>query len=181
LPRRTGRISHTTVVAYLALFVALGGSAYAAATITGRDVVDRSLTGADIRNGSVRSADVRNITGADLGSGQPWTLRSPNRRFSVAVTNSGVTIKGPGSEVVVNNAGVTVDGAASTEISAGANLDLNASASVSLNGALVQLRGGCAPLADANKVFQHTHAETGGSTGPGQGAKPFLSPSLLGC
>ncbi len=36
-------------LAGLAVFIALGGSAYAAAAITGRDVKDRSLTGADLR------------------------------------------------------------------------------------------------------------------------------------
>jgi len=175
LPRRTGRISHTTVVAYLALFVALGGSAYAAATITGRDVVDRSLTGADIRNGTVRSVDVRGITGADLGPGEPWTLRSPNKKFSVSVTNAGVTIQGPGSSVVVNNTGVAVEGAGNTEISAGAI--------VRLNGALIQLNGACGQFADANKVFQHSHPVDGnpGATGPGQGSPPSLSTSVFGC
>src|SRR5688500_14679643 len=107
MPRPTAGISHTTVVAYLALFVALGGSAYAAATITGADVVDRSLTGVDIRNGTVRSADVAGIQGDDLGPGDPWTLRSPNRRFSVSVTNAGVRLQGPGSSVVVDNTGVS--------------------------------------------------------------------------
>jgi hypothetical protein len=173
VPRRTTGISHTTVVAYLALFVALGGSAYAAATITGSDIVDRSLTGADIRNGTVRSADVRGITGDDLGPGDPWTLRSPDRRFSVSVTNAGVRITGPGSSIAVNTTGVEVDGAATTEIAAGGTL--------SLNGAQIRLNGGCTPLADPNRVFQHTHAETGGVTAPGQGAPPTLSPTVLAC
>jgi hypothetical protein len=42
---RSCRPSHGTVVAYLALFVALAGSSYAAMSITGRDVRDGSLTG----------------------------------------------------------------------------------------------------------------------------------------
>jgi hypothetical protein len=175
LPHRTGRISHATVVAYLALFVALGGSAYAAATITGRDVVDRSLTGVDIRNGTVRSADVAGVTGEDLGPGEPWALRSPNRRFSVTVTNVGVRLQGPGSSVVVDNTGVSVDGVANTDISAGAKLRLN--------GSLIQLNGACGLLADANKVFQHTHGVDGnpGSTGPGGGALPNVSSTVLAC
>jgi hypothetical protein len=173
MPRRRRRFSHTTVVAYLALFVALGGSAYAAATITGRDVVDRSLTGADIRNGSVRSADVRNITGEDLGPGDPWTLRSPNRRFSVSVTNAGLRLDGPGGSVVINNAGVRVEGANATEVSAGGILRLN--------GALVHVNGACTQFADAGKVFQHIHPETGGATGPGQGGLPSLGTTIFGC
>jgi len=46
------------VLAVIALFVALGGSAYAL-TITGRDVVDGSLTGADVRNRSLTEVDLR--------------------------------------------------------------------------------------------------------------------------
>jgi uncharacterized protein YjbI with pentapeptide repeats len=57
------------VVAYLALFMALGGtSAYAANEWTGANIVDESLTGADIKNGAVASRDVTNasLTGADV-------------------------------------------------------------------------------------------------------------------
>ena len=38
------------MVGYIALFVALGGTAYAGATITGSDIVDGSLTTADYKN-----------------------------------------------------------------------------------------------------------------------------------
>lgn len=63
-----GHIRHN-VVAYLALFVALGGtSAYAANEWTGANIVDESLTGVDIKNGSVATGDVTNesLTGADV-------------------------------------------------------------------------------------------------------------------
>ena len=56
-------------VAYLALFVALGGTSFAAATvITGKNVKDSSLTGADVKNNSLTGGDVKNssLTGADL-------------------------------------------------------------------------------------------------------------------
>ncbi|MCA1694753.1 MAG: hypothetical protein LC749_08485 [Actinobacteria bacterium] len=50
-----------------ALFVALGGSAYAL-TITGASIVDGSVRGADIKNGSVRGSDIKNhsLTGRDM-------------------------------------------------------------------------------------------------------------------
>ena len=51
LKRPPGR--HTTVVAYMALFAALGGSAYAAATITGNDIKDGTITGRDVKNRSL--------------------------------------------------------------------------------------------------------------------------------
>lgn len=46
-------------IGLLALFVALGGSAYAAATITGSSVKDGSLTGRDIKNRSLTKRDFR--------------------------------------------------------------------------------------------------------------------------
>jgi hypothetical protein len=59
------RPSPALIVSALALFVALGGSAYAL-TITGANVRNNSLTGADIRN--VRGGDLRNYstTGKDI-------------------------------------------------------------------------------------------------------------------
>ncbi|MEA2292439.1 MAG: hypothetical protein QOE86_78, partial [Solirubrobacteraceae bacterium] len=63
----------------LALFVALGGSAYAAATINSASVVDNSLTGADVRGraaskgkpftqGTLTRDDIKDgsVTGADI-------------------------------------------------------------------------------------------------------------------
>ena len=47
------RLTYSNVTATLALFVALGGSSYAAVKITGRDIADRSLTGRDIKKKSV--------------------------------------------------------------------------------------------------------------------------------
>ena len=70
---RSRRPSHATVVAYLALFVALGGtSAWAThEVINSSDVVNESLTGADIQNGTLTGADVFNntISGADITNG----------------------------------------------------------------------------------------------------------------
>jgi hypothetical protein len=47
------RLNYANVTATLALFVALGGSSYAALRITGRNVVNGSLTGKDIKKRSV--------------------------------------------------------------------------------------------------------------------------------
>jgi hypothetical protein len=62
------RPSPAFVVALLALFVALGGSASAAFLITGRNVKDGSLTGRDVKNGSLGSSDIKNhsLTGKDI-------------------------------------------------------------------------------------------------------------------
>ncbi len=49
----------THAIGLLALFVALGGSAYAAATITGSSVKDGSLTGRDVKDRSLTKRDFR--------------------------------------------------------------------------------------------------------------------------
>jgi hypothetical protein len=73
-------LSYTNVTATVALFVALGGTSYAAASLTGADVRTGSVRGGDVRNGSLAGRDVGNgslaardlrdgsLTSADLGS-----------------------------------------------------------------------------------------------------------------
>lgn len=65
-----------TWISLLALFVALGGTAYAAVKITGKQVVNSSLTGADIKNGSIGPADLsaaakKTLTGRAGANGAP--------------------------------------------------------------------------------------------------------------
>jgi hypothetical protein len=59
LPAMTRHLSYANVISTLCLFLVLGGTAYAAATITGKQVKNSSLTGADIRNGTLKAADLR--------------------------------------------------------------------------------------------------------------------------
>jgi Collagen triple helix repeat (20 copies) len=62
--------SHSTAVAYLALFAALGGTAYAAVTVTGKNIKDGTVTGRDVKN---RSLGTNELSATALGSfkGQP--------------------------------------------------------------------------------------------------------------
>jgi Collagen triple helix repeat (20 copies) len=54
------RLTYANVMATLAVFVALGGTSFAAATlITGKNVKDSSLTGADVRTGGLTGSDVK--------------------------------------------------------------------------------------------------------------------------
>jgi hypothetical protein len=64
------RASFANVTASLAMFIALGGSSYAAVKITGADVRNGSLSGRDIRNESIKSRDVRGLKAADFRAGQ---------------------------------------------------------------------------------------------------------------
>lgn len=63
------RPSHATLVAYLALFFAFGGTAYAAATIGSAEVKNNSLLSVDLKDGAgVKGVDVvdNTLTGADI-------------------------------------------------------------------------------------------------------------------
>jgi hypothetical protein len=66
------RVTYANVVATMALFVAIGGTSYAALKITGRQVVDSSLSGRDIKNNSLTGADIanRSLQARDFKAGQ---------------------------------------------------------------------------------------------------------------
>jgi len=79
--KRTGRHVRANVVAYLALFIALGGtSAYAANTIGSSDIIDESIQSVDLKNGQVKAADIASnqittakiypgsVTNSDIGT-----------------------------------------------------------------------------------------------------------------
>jgi hypothetical protein len=70
LAKLRARLTYANVVATLALFVALGGSSYAAISVTGKNVKNSSLTGSDIKNSSLTGKDVKNnsLTGSDIKS-----------------------------------------------------------------------------------------------------------------
>jgi hypothetical protein len=66
------RLTFANVVSVLALFVALGGTSYAAIKITGKNVKNSSLTGKDIKNSSLTTSDVKNrsLLSKDFKAGQ---------------------------------------------------------------------------------------------------------------
>jgi hypothetical protein len=63
---------HSTAVAYLALFAALGGgTAYAAATVTGSSIKDGTITGKDIKQRSIGADRLSAAAVASLGRTGP--------------------------------------------------------------------------------------------------------------
>jgi hypothetical protein len=122
LSRIRARLTYANVVATLALFLALGGVAYAGATIGSDDVIDNSLRSVDVRNdtftggglaaadlrpGSVGSSEASGLTGSDilessLGQVPSATLGGFGRRSS---TNS----CDPESTTFITCASVTLD------------------------------------------------------------------------
>jgi hypothetical protein len=79
---KLGRPSHATVVAYLALFVALGGSAYAVNTVGSADVIDDSLTSADIKGRPASGG-----TPASPGTLTTYDIADGTIRFNDIATN----------------------------------------------------------------------------------------------
>jgi hypothetical protein len=74
------RPSASMLVATLALFVALGGTAFAGSSLlTGNDIKDGSITGRDIRDGSLSTADLASTTGA-AETATRRVLRGPRGR-----------------------------------------------------------------------------------------------------
>ena len=79
---RFRRPSHTTIVAYLGLFVALGGtSAYAANEWTGSNVVDGSLTGQDVFDNTISGKGHHQQLRGRRGSERRLRERSRRRRL----------------------------------------------------------------------------------------------------
>lgn len=59
MKRLQGKLTYANVVATLALFVALGGSSYAALNLTGRDVRDGSLSARDIKRNALGGGRIK--------------------------------------------------------------------------------------------------------------------------
>jgi hypothetical protein len=69
------RLSYANVMATVAVFIALGGSSYAAVKITGKDVKDGTLTGVDVKSSSLAGSDIRSgaVASADIANGSLLT------------------------------------------------------------------------------------------------------------
>lgn len=91
------RLSYTNVTATLALFVAFGGTSYAAATLDGADVRNGTVTGSDLRSESVTGRDIDNgtLTGSDLKTGSVTTSDLDNGSLLGADFKAGQLPPGP--------------------------------------------------------------------------------------
>jgi hypothetical protein len=94
------RLPHPTygsVTATIALIAALGGTSYAAVTITGKNIRNDTITSADIRNDSIASRDIDNgsVTGSDLKNGSVTGTDVDDGSLSVADFKPGELPAGP--------------------------------------------------------------------------------------
>lgn len=95
-------LSYPNVMASIAVFVALGGSSYAAVKISGKDVRNNSLTGKDVRNSSLTGADVRN---GSLSARDLKTNAVPQPRW-LLLNGAGDIEEQSGGFVVVSKPGI---------------------------------------------------------------------------
>src|SRR5215213_1278846 len=65
------RITYANVVSTLALFIVLGGSAYAATQITGKQIKNNTITSADVKNRSLVARDFKPGQLPKAGTGTP--------------------------------------------------------------------------------------------------------------
>jgi hypothetical protein len=95
LNRLRSRLTYANVMATIAVFIALGGSSYAALTITGRDVKDASLTGKDLKRNTLGGTRIKESrlgtvprarNAARLGglTAQRLLLKCPDETFPAA-------------------------------------------------------------------------------------------------
>jgi hypothetical protein len=80
LARLRRHLTYANVVSTLCLFIVLGGSAFAAVKITGKNVKNSSLTGADVKNSSLTGRDIKNnsLTGSDVLESKLGTVPRAN-------------------------------------------------------------------------------------------------------
>jgi hypothetical protein len=101
MPQRLARWrpSHAVVVAYLALFVALGGSSFAALRVGSRQIVNNTISTKDLKNNDTRGKDVRNntLTGADIAESKLGTVPNAANAANAAAATNADTLDGKDS------------------------------------------------------------------------------------
>jgi hypothetical protein len=158
------RLSYSSVVATLALFVAIGGTAAAGAQslLTGRNVKDESLTGADIQNDSLTGADIRS---GSLGSNVFSSVARANLRGATGPAGPQGAAGATGAQGAAG-AGVTATVVTGDDVANYQDLDPLAAASLSATGDYV--------------VFAHLTVHNTGASGDNLNCGLFISGEAVG-
>jgi hypothetical protein len=103
------RPSAALLVACIALFVAMGGVGYAAATIDSADIVNNSVRSKDVKNRALRGGDLRKNTlgGAQIKESKLATVPSSADSDALGGSPANAYVKGDARGLAV--AGATVD------------------------------------------------------------------------
>lgn len=102
------RITYANVLSTLAIFIALGGGAYAAATIGSGDIVNNSIRSKDVKNKGLRGKDLgsNTITGRQVKESSLGTV--PNADLLDGRDSSSFLSPAPGGMVVVEGPIATI-------------------------------------------------------------------------
>lgn len=109
--------SHSTVVAYLALSVALGGTTYAATRIGSKEIRDNSIQSRDIKNRSIALTDISPKTRTALkgrrgAAGAAGSPGAPGSQGPAGVAGPPGPSGVPGNAVVVSPTGTAIQNGA---------------------------------------------------------------------
>ena len=114
------RRNHTAAAAYLALFFALAGTAYAANYVTSQDILDETIQSADIAPGAVNTDELAagsvtldrlhadSVTGTKIANGTVWGVDVQNGSLTGMKIEDG-TISGADLAVTTATAVTTSD------------------------------------------------------------------------
>ena len=97
--------------------------------------------GASITDAAGNTAYVCNGTNGTDGEDFAGTFTSANGQYKLEVTDTGITLQGPGSKVKLDGPNTQIEAAVDLELKGGASAKLEGSTSAEVRGGLVQLNG----------------------------------------
>jgi hypothetical protein len=111
---RRFRPSPAMVVASIALFVAVGGISWAAATIGTNDIKDNAVTAKKLHKKAVTTKKIKNhaVNGAKISGGQRTLWAAVQSNGTIADQSGGITVAAKGGGSYVVNFGEKVSGRA---------------------------------------------------------------------
>lgn len=89
MQRLRSKLSFANVTAFAALFIALGGGAYAAGTINGGNIINGTITGKDIKKGSIPLTALKKLpVGTPGPAGAPGAPGAPGSALAYGHVNA---------------------------------------------------------------------------------------------
>jgi hypothetical protein len=113
LDQLRARLTYANVMATIAVFVALGGSSYAAIKVSGKNVKDRSLTGRDVKKNSLTGKEIK-----ESRLGEVPRARSATSAGTAATAGTAGSASTAGSADTANTASNLAPGEAFHEVGA---------------------------------------------------------------
>ena len=99
-------------ISAVAIFVALGGTGYAAATVGSAEIKNNSVRGKDVRNSTLRGRDVKrnSLTGSDVAESRLGKVRSAVRADSAGTASAAGGLGGAASAGLLSTGKATTSG-----------------------------------------------------------------------